>query len=359
MKNEQILYVPEIDISIDDGSGINERNFVRALLEKKINVLIPKPKNREVINNLFSYDSLKTTYHLNRRNPFDYLYFIFKKNYDIYKINKHKNIGVVSFRMGLIPLDIYLTKKILKRKVYLKHLTFMTSSQTNNIFLNIAGKIRLRFVNKNYIDGCDTPSYMTKQIIEKEYGVSNVFIARNGTSKVAFINKEVKREKDYIYIGRLSKGRNTDKLLEAFAKSNKNIDIYGFGEMESLVRGFSKKCSNINFYGKVPYTQLTKILYQYKYGIDLTYVDTEFGKASYSQKIAQYLSFGLNVLAIDCVDNEYIKENNCGVLYNVDSNSLIEIVNSYEYRKIDLLKIEDAIYSDKIVNQLIEFWKQK
>jgi glycosyltransferase involved in cell wall biosynthesis len=261
--------------------------------------------------------------------------------------------------MGLIPLDIYLTKKILKRKVYLKHLTFMTSSQTNNIFLNIAGKIRLRFVNKNYIDGCDTPSYMTKQIIEKEYGVSNVFIARNGTSKVAFINKEVKREKDYIYIGRLSKGRNTDKLLEAFAKSNKNIDIYGFGEMESLVRGFSKKCSNINFYGKVPYTQLTKILYQYKYGIDLTYVDTEFGKASYSQKIAQYLSFGLNVLAIDCVDNEYIKENNCGVLYNVDSNSLIEIVNSYEYRKIDLLKIEDAIYSDKIVNQLIEFWKQK
>jgi hypothetical protein len=74
MKNEQILYVPEIDISIDDGSGINERNFVRALLEKKINVLIPKPKNREVINNLFSYDSLKTTYHLNRRNPFDYLY---------------------------------------------------------------------------------------------------------------------------------------------------------------------------------------------------------------------------------------------------------------------------------------------
>jgi len=359
MENEHILYVPEIDISIDDGSGINERNFVRALLEKKINVLIPKPQNREAIDDLFSYSNLKTTYHLNRRNLIAYLYFVFKKSYDIYKISKYEKINVVAFRMGLIPLDIYLTKKILKKKVYLKHLTFMSSSQTNNIFLNIAGKIRLKFTNKKYIDGCDTPSYMTEQIIKKNYGVSNIFIARNGTSKVAPLSENIKRDKDYIYIGRLSKGRNTDKLLEAFAMSKKSIDIYGFGEMETIVSDFTKKHPNINFYGKVPYSELTKILHQYKYGIDLTYVETEFGKASYSQKIAQYLSYGLNVLAVDCFDNEYIKENSCGILYNEDCDSLIEIINSYEYKKNDLVKIEDSIYSDKIVNELVEFWKQK
>jgi glycosyltransferase involved in cell wall biosynthesis len=234
----------------------------------------------------------------------------------------------------------------------------MSSSQKKSFFLKVAAKIRLKFVNRNYIDRCDTPSYMTEQIVQKYYGIDEVFIARNGTAKIKTNEQPIKKDKEFIYIGRLSKGRNTDKLLEAFVGSNKSIDIFGFGEMENIVNEYSKEYSNINFYGKVAYTHLMQILPKYQYGIDLTYVNTEFGKASYSQKIAQYLSFGLNVLAIDCVDNQFIKNYGCGQLFK-DSDTLGEVVSNFKYKEFDSEKIKNFIYSDQIVNQLIEFWKQK
>ncbi len=359
MINEKILYVPEVDISVDDGSGINERNFVRSLLDKNVNVLIPKPSDKDVLKDLYGYKNLHITWFLNRRNPFSYLYHLIRKIKNLKKIIKKERIDIVIFRLGLIPIDVFFVKKGMKKRVLLKHLTFLSSSQKQNILLSVFGTIRLLFVNKRLIDGCDTPSYMTKKYIEKYYGLSNIYIAKNGTSKTEIKYLKTEKDKDFIYIGRLSKVRNTEDLLKAFSKSNKTIDIYGFGEMEKITTQYSNKYSNINFKGKVTYDELVQILPKYKFGIDLTYVNTEFGKASYSQKIAQYLSFKLNVIAIRCPDNQFIEECKCGKLYDKENEKLINIISNIEYQDFDSLIIGKYIYSEDIINQLIQFWKQK
>jgi len=356
MKNEHILYIPEIDISIDDGSGINERNFVKILLDKKVNVLIPRPVNKDVLKDLHNHENLHFTWYLNRRNPFSYIFHVFRKIIDINKINKSKNPAIVVFRLGLIPLDVFFAKRILKKRTFLKHLTFLGSSQKKSFLLSLTAIIRSKFINKKLIDGCDTPSFMTKQYIEKHYGLTNIHIAKNGTSKSEINN--FKKEKNFIYIGRLSRGRNTDNLLETFSKCNKNIDIFGFGEMEGLAKEYSKKFDNINFLGKVTYNELVKILPLYKFGIDLTYVDTEFGKASYSQKIAQYLSFGSNVLVVKCLDNQFIEDNNYGILYDIESDNLAQLINEVEYNDVDVSKIAEYIYAEEIVESLLQFWRK-
>ena len=237
-------------------------------------------------------------------------------------------------------------------------MTFLASSQKQNVALKTVGKIRLHFVNRKLIDGCDTPSYMTQKYIEKYYGLNNIFIAKNGTSQVEVENLQPVKDRDFIYIGRLSKARNTDNLLETFSKSNKKIDIFGFGEMEKLATEYSNKFENITFHGKVPYEKLVNILPKYKFGIDLTYVETEFGRASYSQKIAQYLSHGLNIIAIDCPDNQFIQDHNCGILYNSKTDDLINIINSAEYMDFDPASISEFIFSEEIVKRLIQFWKK-
>lgn len=360
MKNEEILYVPGLDISEDAGSGINERNFVKSLLDQGVNVLIPKPPHDKILAHLYEYKNLKITrWQYNAKNPISYLYHIYCQTKDIKKIVKEKNIKVVVFRLGLIPLDMLYVKKILKTKVLLKHLTYLSSSQKQNLPLKIVGKIRSYFVNNRLIDGCDTPSLMTQKHIEKYYGIKNIHIAKNGTSRNDSITNESDKNNDFIYIGRLSKARNTVALLEAFSKTKRSIDIFGFGELEKLVKDYANRYDNINFYGKVSYNELVKVLPTYKFGIDLTFVHTEFGKASYSQKIAQYLSFGMNTVAIDCPDNMFIEKYACGKLWYVEKNNLTKLIDSIEYKVFNPDEIGEYIYADNIVSKLIEFWKKQ
>ncbi len=359
MKNKQILYIPGQDISIDDGSGINERNFVNTLLANEVNVLIPKPANTTILSNTTAYKNLhSTTCTISKKNPFMYLYYIYQQIGDIKRIVKENDIAIVIFRLGFFPLDILYVKKILKKRVFLKHLTFLSSSQKQNVQLKIVGVLRSLFVRKSLIDGCDTPSYMTKQYVQKYYKLNNIHIAKNGTPKIEVNRIELSKRKDYIYIGRLSNARNTPYLLESFSKSNKSIDIFGFGELEDLTIEYSKKYENINFHGKVAYNEIIKILPNYKFGIDLTYVQTEFGKASYSQKIAQYLAYGLNAIVVDCPDNMFIKENDCGVLFDPEKGDLDTLLNHIEYQRFDPLAIGKYIYADEIVQSLIQFWKK-
>lgn len=63
------------------------------------------------------------------------------------------------------------------------------------------------------------------------------------------------------YVGTMPADRGIDKLLEC-VKNNSflELNIAGFGIMDKLVKEYSEKCSNIHFYGTVPYEQGMQIM---------------------------------------------------------------------------------------------------
>lgn len=353
---KKILYIVEEDISYDGGSGINERGLVKNLLENNLFVLIPKPKF-QLDPFILNHERLFTTKSLTRRNLLSYFTYMINKVFLIRKITKKENIDVYVFRWGPIPVDVFLLGMFSKKKIFLKHLTFLrTSQQEGGVAFKIGAFFRKQVMDNGYIYGGDTPSLATKQLIVNDYNIQNVLVAKNGTETVE--NEHIKRDKEFLYIGRLSKKRNTDLLLEAFQNSNKKIDIYGFGEMESIVKEYAEKNDNISFYGKIDFESLKKELPKYKFGVDFTFVPTKYGKASYSQKISQYLSYGLNVVIVDCPDNEFAALNNVGVLVNLEKDNLKAVINDMQYSEINQESIKEHIYNDCILKQRLEFWNK-
>lgn len=63
------------------------------------------------------------------------------------------------------------------------------------------------------------------------------------------------------YVGTMPADRGIDKLLEC-VKNNPSLElnIAGFGIMSKLVQEYSDKCSNIHFYGTVPYEKGIQIM---------------------------------------------------------------------------------------------------
>jgi glycosyltransferase involved in cell wall biosynthesis len=354
--NNNILYIPEIDISETNGSGINERNFVKSVIANNIKVLIPKPKNK-LSKDIRESENVFFCYKLNRRNPIKYIIYLLSKIYYILYLSKIGNIEKYVFRWGIFPVDILLLGIFTSKKIYLKHLTFLQTSQKDRIVHDIIGFFRGIIIKSKIIYGCDTPSLITKELIQNEFKINRVLIARNGTEVASFESQ--KRKKEFIYMGKLSKKRNTDKLLAAFTQLEKTIDIYGFGEMDYIVAEHAENFKNINFKGKVEYDYLKRELPKYKYGIDLTSVDTEYGEASYSQKIAQYLSFGLNVIAIDCIDNKFIENKNAGCLVDLESDNLSEKLAAMEYKTFKLKVVKEYIDNENILAKRIRFWKRR
>ena len=56
------------------------------------------------------------------------------------------------------------------------------------------------------------------------------------------------------YVGTMPADRGIDKLLECVKNNHSlQLDIAGFGIMDKLVKKYSDECSNIHFYGTVPY----------------------------------------------------------------------------------------------------------
>ena len=78
-----------------------------------------------------------------------------------------------------------------------------------------------------------------------------------GSSSYEMVDGKIKLS----YVGTMPADRGIDKLLEC-VKNNPalELDIAGFGIMGSLVKEYSENCSNIHFYGTVPYEKGIQIM---------------------------------------------------------------------------------------------------
>ena len=75
-----------------------------------------------------------------------------------------------------------------------------------------------------------------------------------------YFEKQVKRGDHFVFIGRLSTEKGIDVMLEAFAETNLELYIYGYGPLERKVKGYGERCPNIHFQGALPHDQISDVL---------------------------------------------------------------------------------------------------
>jgi len=105
---------------------------------------------------------------------------------------------------------------------------------------------------KNKVDGF---IFLTDFAKQKFIGSSlklkqeNLFIKPNFVEDKGF---NTKRGKHFLFVGRISTEKGTERLLKVFTQSNHKITIIGNGPLEELVKEASATHSNIIFLGKQP-----------------------------------------------------------------------------------------------------------
>ncbi len=362
-KKYKFAYITEVDISIDNGPGINERGFVNELLnsyDTDVLCVLPYPAFPEIY-----YDErIEYVFNHKKFNPFFYVIYNVVLFFKMAKLCKKNTFNAVIFRLGVIPFIPFLVHYFFKMPVMLKTLAGYT------MFSNIAGGkysliAKIAFPFYKYIINralfADTVSLPYIEWLNEKFGISKerMELIPNGTNIEMFIPQEKKLYRDefgvdkfdYIigYVGALDTIRHIDLLIKALKKIQTNMKVglvlVGKGKDQKLLEILADELDlreKIVFTGFVPFSEIPKIMSTFDIAVDITKVPMKInGKtidASYSQKIPQYLSCGRPVVAWEVDDNKFLEEEDIGRLVkNCKDVTDGELANAIQY----LLNLDD------------------
>lgn len=336
----RFLYVTEVDLSVDNGPGINEREFVQALTEHwpdVVTCVAPSPSHPGV------YTNPEIHYVAGHgRRALGYPRFIVSARATIRRLCAQQDVDAIVFRFGVTPLIPYWVTKVGDVPVMLK--TFvpqgalgpeMRLSPLREGLLGLLGFAYRRVVSSAL--AADTVSIPYRDWICARFEIppERITVIPNGANTDVFSpgDREAAKRKlgldrfDHVvgYVGALSKIRYVDLLIQATRRlaldGSVGLVLVGEGAerlwLEELARaqGLSDQ---VVFIGGVPYSRVCDFVRAFDVAVDLTAVQMEIDNrtvlSSFSQKIPQYLACGVPVVAWRCGDTEFLAEADVGGL---------------------------------------------
>jgi hypothetical protein len=150
-----------------------------------------------------------------------------------------------------------------------------------------------------------------------------------------FLNcEEVEKEFDFVYIGSVSKGRRTDKMLRKFLKTNNSGKFLIIGKPSNDIYMEFKDSKRIVFSGFVLQKDIPMIAKKAKYGVN--YIPNVYPhNCQLHLKTLEYISLGLNLISTKYDSIEYFsKIYNCRFLI-MDENDFLfseNIVNNFDFK---------------------------
>jgi glycosyltransferase involved in cell wall biosynthesis len=396
MPTKRFLYVTEVDLSEDNGPGINEREFVNALLRddaSEVVCLAPYPRNPEIhfeprIEYVKNYQSSRALFW-----PL-YSCFLISNFLRIIALHRRHRFSAFIFRLGRIPIAPFLFSKFSNIPVILKTLAkYQMFSENENVKSSIRNKMLFPLykstIRKAVISDTVSSNYI--EWLQFKFGVSKdkLFFVPNGVNTEVFSsgNRDSARKRlglDYYefvigYVGAITKLRHIEVLIESYrkieTKRNVGLVLVGGGDkgtnFRSLVEraGIAKK---VHFIGKVPYAKVPDFLQAFDVAVDLTVVPMDVGgnvlSASYSQKIPQYLACGLPVIAWDTEENKFLKEEKIGEIVQLGnkdmvSKSILKLIDLNDKEKQEMRErsrsyAKEHFEISKLVARRVDVWKR-
>lgn len=351
MKPQCIVYMADIDISRDNGAGINERGFVDALEDQPDVVcvlpapLYPSTYFRPGIQYAWGHHGRWWRYPL----------YVISLCWRMMGIRRRFRIAAIGVRLGLSPIIPLLLARILKVPLLLKTHSNREPYETvpwRKILLargEWARRLRrariqyylLRpFYNATVRTSAiiDCPSETCRQAVLSEIVVTpeRVKAIPNGANVDLYRPLDARSLRAALglpvdayvvgYVGALGgEGRHVKLLVEVLVELSARTSLYGLiigtgPEQLALEQAVRKAgaAHRVLFPGFLPNRDIPIHLSAMDLAADLTAIALRLKGAaqygSYSQKISQYLACGVPVLAWDIPDTRFLAENDIGFL---------------------------------------------
>ena len=164
----------------------------------------------------------------------------------------------------------------------------------------------------------------------------------------------LKRQKNFLAVGRLEKQKDFFYLLDAFEDLDISLDIFGEGSEKSKIIKRIKTKRHISLKEPIPNKDLIKKYSEYQF-----YISTSDFEGN-SKTLLEAMGAGCVVIVPNIKNNlELIKHNQTGILYDKHSDDLKKIINSVRKNK-ELLKIisrnaRDQILINNSLSKVVEF----
>jgi glycosyltransferase involved in cell wall biosynthesis len=332
------LYITEVDISKDDGPGINEREFISSLLEQADDVLCAVPYPSRPENHLdvrVHYVPVSNGPRLLRFASF--AIGVLRWARDVHRQTPLHGVGI---RIGVLSFLPQLLSRTLRVPIFLKTLAGygIFAPDAERRFRLVAPLLRPSYagaartavladtVSRAYMDWLgETFAISPGKLVLVPNG-ANTDVFSPGDRAVVRHNLSLEHFEFLIgYVGALHGWRNLSQLLDAFAgaalPSRTGLLLVGKGpdraelEAKCIQLGIAER---VVFTGHVGYDQVPEYMRALDLAVDPTVIEMKLEKksvfGSFSQKIPQYLGCGIPVLAWDVPDNAYIVEHDVGYL---------------------------------------------
>lgn len=334
------IYSTEVDLSLQTGYSINEREFVRAMLDAypaQVTVVVPEPQRPEIFRD--PRISYVTDHRRHRVGP--YASHIVDTFRTIRRLVAERSPAAIVFRLGAVPLAPAALSMFGRTPIILK--TMGGYSLFDKSDRRLVVRVTAPFVQALYkyvmrrSAGGDTVSPAYVEWLSTRLGCdpSRVSVVLNGANIAEFhpMDRGLCRTEFGIdasaavagYVGALADLRNVDMLVRAVPGLQ---DIQGFRlvvagdgpyrrSLEALT-GELGAADHVRFTGNLPYDSVPRIINSLDVAVDLTLVPLVVNgktlEGSYSQKVPQYLACGVPVVAWDVPGTEFIRRQDIGRL---------------------------------------------
>ena len=151
----------------------------------------------------------------------------------------------------------------------------------------------------------------------------NTNLIFNYIDEKKFYNFKKKRNGKFLYLGRISKEKKIDELVNLFYKyPNIKIDLYGNMQNNIKVTSQEKITKNIKFYDPISNDKVPELLNEYSFLI----LNSSF--EGLSKVILEAMSCGIFCIVSDLIENKFlIKNEKNGIIFNdINLINLDEII---------------------------------
>ncbi len=387
-----ILFVTEIDLSIDNGPGINEREFVLAAHRRypgRLTCVAPEPARPLNLDDAeIAYVSGGTG------GALEYARFLCGAYRKIRSIQRRRPVDALVFRLGGTPILPFIFSRQHRQTIILKKLALYAifgEKSTRAAWKNRLSRLLLpmyRSVVRSAIVA-DTESIPYVDWLNETFGIptERLVVVRNGANTELFVpgSQVMAPELDstppsYVlgYVGAMSRLRHVDRLVRVVAKLHPVVDVslvlVGDGSERGLLSELAQREGvedRVTLVGSIAYEEVPRYMQGFDAGIDLTAVEMNIrGRtvlSSYSQKIPQYLACGVPVVAWRCVDTEYLERYDVGRLASFgDEDELATAISelasldpSSRKRMSQQARVlaEAQFSSDRLVDRRMSLWQ--
>jgi len=332
----RIAYVTEVDLSIDNGPGINEREFVRALLDVSPEAVcvVPAPKHPDVYyDQRLHYVAVSGASRLRA-----YLDFARGAMIRLKEQHARQRLQGVGVRIGVLPMLPIMARRSLGVPVFLKTLAGygLMGADAELRFRVVSPALRPLY--RRAIESsvaADTASDAYIQWLSHMFRVppSRFTLIPNGANTEFFRPGDMVEARRQFglerfshivgYVGALHGWRDLISLVDAFAgiveRANAGLVLVGSGPRRAAIEARIEELGirdRVVMTGQMPYANVPRIMQAFDVAIDLRVIAMQVCKdvalGSSSQKIPQYLSAGVPVIAWKVPDTEFLDAEGIG-----------------------------------------------